>query len=523
MILRATLLAAAAALPYLLLEPASADLAAQQFRADLAAEHGWVLWNHAWYGGHLVPGYSLTFPPLAALIGARLLGALAAVGAAAAFAVIAERAYGERARLGVYWFAIGTATMLYTGRLTFALGTAVAIAAVLLAQRRRSWGAGTLAALAVVSSPVAGLFAGLAGAAAWLGGYRREGTPLVLGAALMLAAVVLAFPTEGHHPLEFGTFLPAVLLAGGALLLLPSGHRTLRAGAVLYAALALAALLIDSPLGGNVMRFGALLAGPVAALALAGRRNVALAVVALPLLYWQWTAPIHDLADAVGDPSTEAAYYEPLLAELDERSGGAIARVHVPPSRNRWEAVHVAERYPLARGWLRQLEAEDFEAFRVGELDRDSYRAWLADRGVSFVAVGDAQPDYLSDAERRLIDAGALGDPVWENEHWRLYDVKLPGRALVRGPGRLLELGPDGFTVAASGPVSVAATYTPYFSVVAGEACVEPDPARGDRWTRIVPADPVSAGARETFRVEARLTLEGLLRRADECRPLSPP
>ncbi|MEO7197233.1 MAG: hypothetical protein ABIZ50_02040, partial [Solirubrobacterales bacterium] len=72
------------ALPYLIFDPASTDLAAQTFRADLWSEHGWVLWNEAWYSGHLVPGYSLIYPPLGALLGPRLVGVVAAIVAAAA-------------------------------------------------------------------------------------------------------------------------------------------------------------------------------------------------------------------------------------------------------------------------------------------------------------------------------------------------------------------------------------------------------------------------------------------------------
>ena len=61
-----------------MLAPPSADLAAQEYRADL----GLVLWDNGWYGGHHMPGYSVLFPPLAALLGPRLVGALSAVAAA---------------------------------------------------------------------------------------------------------------------------------------------------------------------------------------------------------------------------------------------------------------------------------------------------------------------------------------------------------------------------------------------------------------------------------------------------------
>src|SRR5437762_6730388 len=78
----AWLVAAVLAATYLVVSPASADLAAQIYRADLFAHHGFVLWDGGWYGGHHVPGYSVLFPPLAALLGPRVVGALCAVASA---------------------------------------------------------------------------------------------------------------------------------------------------------------------------------------------------------------------------------------------------------------------------------------------------------------------------------------------------------------------------------------------------------------------------------------------------------
>ena len=98
---------------YLLLEPPAADLAAQIYRAELFEREGYALWDNGWYAGHHLPAYSLVFPPLGALLGVRLAGALAAVAAAALF----ERLVGPRRRVAALWFAAGSATLLVTGRL----------------------------------------------------------------------------------------------------------------------------------------------------------------------------------------------------------------------------------------------------------------------------------------------------------------------------------------------------------------------------------------------------------------------
>ncbi|MEJ7798540.1 MAG: hypothetical protein WKF42_08580 [Solirubrobacteraceae bacterium] len=59
----ACVVAALGAAAYLLLEPASADLPAQQYRAGIVHEAGVGLWNNGWFAGHHTPGYSLLSPP----------------------------------------------------------------------------------------------------------------------------------------------------------------------------------------------------------------------------------------------------------------------------------------------------------------------------------------------------------------------------------------------------------------------------------------------------------------------------
>jgi hypothetical protein len=481
---------------YLGWAPPSTDLAAQTFRADLFAGHGFVIWSEAWYGGFHVLGYSVLFPPLAALLGVRVAGALAAVAAAALFALIARRRFGDRAWLGSLWFAAGAGAWLFTGRMTFLLGVAIGLAAVLAADARRPRLAAPLAGLTALASPVAGVFVGLAGVAVALGaqaGARAAGAALALPPVAAIAVLGLAFPTGGEAPFDFSSFVAVPLFAAGALWLLPSEQRVLRIGVVLYAALAIAIFAIPNPLGGNVVRLGALFAGPLAALCLRSQPLV-LAAVAVPLIYWQVDAPIRDAAAGVGDPSTERAYYRPVLGEL-ERRGAAMSdpplRIHVPPTANRWEAVYVAERFPLARGWLRQLESGDFELFDEGSLTAESYRAWLADHAVSYVAVPDADLDYLSRDEVSLIDGGLpYLRLVWEGADWRLYRFEgapslvaaIGGRSGDGERPQLRRLGPARFSLEGGpGEYLVRIHWTRYWKLDGADACAERD---GD-WTRV--------------------------------------
>src|SRR5262245_58668578 len=348
------------ALLYLAFEPSSADLAAQAFRSDLFSAHGFLLWNDYWYSGYYLPGYSLLSPPLGAALGIRLMGAISAVAAAGLFGSLAWRRFGSEALLATVWFAVATGSLLIAGQLTFALGVAIGLGALLALQRGHLVLAVALAVLTGCASPVAGLFLGLAGAAVALTGRRRPGIAVAIGAIVPIAVLALAFPTDVYFPFVATAFLPVPLLAGAALVLLPAEERTLRVGVVLYLGLCMALALVHTPVGANAARLGSLFGGPVLALALAGRRPVVLALVALPLLYWQWAAPVRDLANAAGDPSVEQAYYAPLVAELERRTEGNPVRVEIPPTQNRWEANYVAPHFAIARGWLRQLESADF-------------------------------------------------------------------------------------------------------------------------------------------------------------------
>jgi hypothetical protein len=479
------LLSAAIAAVYLIWEPPSADLAAQTFRVDLFADQGFTVWSTAWYGGFHVPGYSPLYPPLASWLGLRIVGALAAVAAAGLFAALASRRFGARAPIGSLWFAAGVSAWLFTGRMPFLLGVAIGLAALLAADSRRLWAAAVLALLTALASPVAGFFLLLGGVTLGLVGDRARAASLALPPAAAIVFLALAFPTGGEEPFVFSSFVAVPLLAIAALWQFPPEQRELRIAVVVYLLVATVAFVVPNPLGGNVVRLGALFAGPVIALTVWSRPAI-LVLLVVPAIYWQLSAPVRDTIVAVGDPSTEEGFYAPLLAELQREvppsSSPQGLRVEVPPTHNRWESVYVAERFPLARGWLRQLESEDFDLFEDGNLTPEAYREWLGQHGVSFVAVPlDVERDHLADDEVKLVDGGLpYLEPVWESADWRLYRV--------------------------AGKPDLRYRWTPYWEVVAGDGCVERD---GD-WTLVEP----DHGELE---VAARFNVDGLLGRDRVC------
>src|SRR5918992_6379777 len=138
--------AALAALAYLLIQPATADMAAHAFRAWLFDTEGMTVWNAQWYGGHHVLGYSTLFAPLAAWPGPAWAGALAAVAATAAFAPLARAAAPspEAAAAATWLFAAGVLSNVVIGRMPFTLGIALAVTAWLCARpgRRAAWRGG---------------------------------------------------------------------------------------------------------------------------------------------------------------------------------------------------------------------------------------------------------------------------------------------------------------------------------------------------------------------------------------------
>ena len=232
-----------------------------------------------------------------------------------------------------------------------------------------------LAALCSLASPIAGLFVAIAGAALALTGQRARGVAVAVGAAVPIAALNLAFPTGGDEPFVFSAFIAVPIFAAAALWLLPGERSDLRVGVVIYALAALILYLVPNAVGGNITRLGALLAGPTMALVLWPRGRLVVLAVSLPLLYWQLIAPVRDIRKAAGDPSTERSYFGPLNTELDSLAAGEGAfRTEVPPTRNRWEAAYVAPDHPIARGWLRQLESDDFDLFSDDHLTPAAYR-----------------------------------------------------------------------------------------------------------------------------------------------------
>ncbi|HEX6780960.1 MAG TPA: hypothetical protein VF125_02900 [Solirubrobacterales bacterium] len=499
--LPAVALSSALALLMLLWSPPVGDLAAQVFRTELFQRAGLAIWNGSWYGGHYTLTYSVLFPPLAALLGPKVVGMLAVVSSSYLFDRLVRDRWGEEARWATLWFAAGVVTLLADGQLTFALGVAFALAALRCLQLGKAPLALLAAAACPLASPVAGAFlAGVVLAGAVEPGRRLSRVALAAGAISLglVLAPNLAFPEAGHFPFVFSSYIAIPLWCAGALILtqgVREEERQLRRVLIAYLLASTLIWLAPNAMGGNAVRLGALFGGPVLAAVLLSRRPrptvprwifAPLLVLAIAgSLYWQLTASVAQIARSVGDPSTASAYFHPATSWL--RSHGADGtRIEVPPTANHWEAAYMAPKFELARGWLRQLDTTRDDIFYEDKaLTAASYGEWLRSNAISYVALPDAPLDYSSQAERRLV----LSDPSYltlrfTSEHWRIYEVRDP-KPLVAPLGtaaaETLWFGRQGFAldVERPGEFLVRVSFTPYWSIAHGAGCIL---HRGD-WT----------------------------------------
>ena len=161
-----------------------------------------------------------------------------------------------------------------------------------------------------------------------------------------------------------------------------------------------------------------------------------------------------------------------------------------------WEAAYIAPVVPLARGWERQLDTADNPLFYgQAPLTPGSYRAWLLDNGVRYVALPDAALDFAAQGEAAVIRAGVPGlRPVWRGAHWRVYGLSgSPG--IVSGPAHLTQWGASAIRLVARAPgnVVVRVRYSANWDVDAGPACVTRAPG-GWIGLRTRAAGPVTLG-----------------------------
>lgn len=516
---------------WLVVDARTPDLAAQVYRVGLFKQIGFAVWDENWYAGHQLAGYSLLYPPLAALFGIRLLGVASVVASSVLFALLVRDVYGSAARWGAVLFAVAAVGDVWSGRMTFALGVALALGAGLAFARGRGALAAALALVCTAASPVAGVLLGLAALTLSLAQRSPRALVTLAGpAAVVVLGTVALFGEGGWEPYPILSFAATATVVVAFMCALPRPARVPRMGAIVYLLACLACLAVHSPIGSNIERYGVLLAGPLLLCELAARgapgasggvarrpaartggggpaapagRTWVAALAMCVIAVWLVWGPVRETLAVAGGEATSPAYYAPLerfLARVGAGAAGSRAqpvRVEVPLTRSHWEAALLAPTVSLARGWEKQMETRYDGVLIGGALTARSYERWLHEQAVSYVALPDAQLDPSSAREGRLIRGGlSYLREVFVSAHWRVYRVLAP-TPIASGPGRLTSLGHDTFTLRARSPGSflVRVHFTRYMTILRGSGCVEPAPGG---WTtvRVRAAGSATVGAR---------------------------
>ncbi len=481
------------------------DQAAQTYRVVQYQLHGLMLWDSGWYAGNFPLGYSVLFPAVAGTFGLRAVAVASAVVATWSFDRVIRTYLGARP-LGTWYFAISTLLPVTIGQWPFLAGEAAGLLALVCMQRGRRPLAVALGLLSALFSPLAAAFLAMS-CLAWAA-YNLKRRRWIIATAVVNLAVIgaigLLFPGTGPFPFPWTGLVPTELLCLTALTPLVRTTPAVRLGALFYAASSLFSFVVANPLGGNAPRLAASIGVPLLAcflttpgpalarlsqssllrrvargrnLFLPGRWRYLAVVLVVPFAVWQW-APWNGIITSPARASfTQASFYTPIVKELARVAPGPV-RVEIPPTLDHWESAYVAPYVALARGWERQLDIADNPIFYTpGALTPSSYEAWLNAEGISYVALPTAPLDYAARAEGALLRSGKLTDlaPVWSSPDWKLWRVtSSPG--LISGPGTLDSLVPDHLTITARapGPMTVRVSYTGFWAVTSGNACVAP-------------------------------------------------
>ncbi|WP_375478073.1 hypothetical protein [uncultured Jatrophihabitans sp.] len=420
---------------FVLVRPDVNDLWAARARAS-AVNHGVGLtYWFSWFGGGATPGnYSVVSPYLCAWIGTELVGALSAV-AVTALVMLLVRDLRHPAAAGAV-VCVAAAANLWSGRVPFLLGSALAVGALLALRARRRTPTIALTLLSILASPVAGAFLLLGVSGTFLTTRTKSWRPIVgyaAGtAAFALIAVALAFGAPGPEP--YSVTLAVQILAGLALMWVARPPDHLRTTLLVSALAGVALWLVPNGMGSNFARF-VWFCLPVAVVATSRRRAWVLLLTVAPLVgYGSWQTVV-DLRNAAR-PVSSVDYYKPLATRLAAIPNLQNYRVEVVNHGAHAGYDALLPYASLARGWETQADLSLNKALNLDPLPPTTYKVWLDNNAVGYVALPSAMvggsPEY------RLVQAGApYLHKIWQDADWQLFTVRHP-TAIVGAPARLV-------------------------------------------------------------------------------------
>jgi len=246
---------------YLIWAPTAPDLLAQVARAGVAARVGSVGWWTGWFGGLSLPSYSVLVPSWMATVGVQVTGVAAVVASAAGGALLMRDA--PRPRAGAVAFAVASIADLVAGRVTFAVGLAIGIWALVALRSRRQLLSVGLGAAAYLASPLAGLFLGLILLAVISSDSARRRVALISAAVLVLLGGTMAilFPGTGVMPISALDLIPPGAACAAVAVVCPAP--IVRRSAVFVLLAMPVVLLFPGAIGTNITRLAWVGAVPV--------------------------------------------------------------------------------------------------------------------------------------------------------------------------------------------------------------------------------------------------------------------
>ncbi|MET9088221.1 MFS transporter [Streptomyces sp. NPDC004237] len=509
------------------------DLAAQDAWAEFVGRHPDSAYNLAWYGGMHPVSYSVVSPYLMSLLGVRTTMMISGTVSAGLLTLLLIR---SRAVRNPLWAALAGVFALIcnalSGRVTFGLGTVFALAAVGAVfcwphrWRFKRWAkalvAAPLAALATMSSPVAGLFVGLVAVALFLQKRRPGAWALGLAPAAVVAISAWLFPFSGTQPMGLGSM--SLPLASGllCLFLVPKEWRTVRLTAGVYSLGVVLVWLVSSQIGSNISRLPMLFAGAtlIAALPYTVPRSRKYYVTVLAFLGsagWIGFKAVDDVVHTTPTASW-ARELAPLVHQL-QQVGAEKGRVEVVPAASHREASALAPYVNLARGWNRQADMERNPLFYDDTLNSANYHEWLQRWAVHYVVLPKDDPDGDGgERERALVRRGMpYLKQIWGDANWQLFRVTDP--TPLAEPDAVVDSAEQGeltIEVRKAGRILIRIPYSPWLSIVDAEGkslkppqeteaskhraddrpktyvnvngCLAetPEDAKGDKWTMLL-------------------------------------
>jgi hypothetical protein len=462
------------------------DLAAQDAWAEFVGRHPDSAYNLAWYGGMHPVSYSVVSPYLMSVLGVRTTMMIAGTLSAGLLMLILVRCRPVREPLwpmlaGMFAFLCNAVS----GRVTFGLGTMFALGAVAAVfcwpyrWRHKRWAkalcAAPLAALATMSSPVAGLFVGLVAVALFLQKRRPGAWALGLAPTAVVAVSAWLFPFSGTQPMGFGSTVLPLAYAVIVYAVVPREWLTVRITSAVYGLSVLLVWLISSQIGSNITRLPMLFAGVALMAALPftvprSRKWYAVVLASVGFVGWIGFKSVDDVIHTAPAASWSREL-APLVNEL-QQVGAEKGRVEVVPARSHREASALAPYVNLARGWNRQADMERNPLFYDDTLNSANYHEWLRRWAVHFVVLPKDEPDGDGgERERALVQRGMpYLKQIWGDANWQLFRVTDP--TPLAEPNAVVDRAAQGeltMRVKKAGRILIRIPYSPWLSIVDAE------------------------------------------------------